>query len=541
MILGAALLAASAAATAQETPRTEERIDRIVDDKGAPLAGTDDSGDSMTPKIATVGDYVVAVWADGSRATTRGSDDIFLSYSFIVPAGEFFNSPIRVDEDDSRRDFSPIVLAQDHVTVVAWLKELAHGKIEVWARAGTADPLQGGFNWSSPPRRVSAGLTGDCKSLTGAICLPYVYLAFECDHNVAQIDDLFVAASSDSGKTWPSAVQVNDPVGGSAEVNDPKITVSLPEEEGEEEEEHDGSGVGAQNEGCCEAAFVVWGDRRSGGNDEVWFSRTLDGGANWDTNVRVDDSGAVGFDADAFSIAAVECQGVFVSWVDDRFNVGIADRPWFSFTNDAFDPLASVVFDANYDLSTQGLAVDADNTQVVATHDLDVVVAWGDDRRGAGRQDMIVNRGIYSVTAGTVTHGNDENTTAALPPSHLSSPVLRASEGAIGVSFLGPRTASGWTLHGARQPWLAFWDDTLVPSSWQLLHLATTAPRDQTMMQIDFALGDHSPWEGHVIWSTLPPVIGAIYRQIWIGGLDRDHGTGRPNNAPGAGAAVSPP
>ncbi len=536
--LAVLLPALCTAAPAQEIPRAEERIDRFVDGGGS-IGSEDDPGDSIAPKLASVEDYVVAVWADVAREAGVTSSDIYLSYSWIIPAGESFTLPIRVDEDDTLRDYAPIVLAQERVTVVAWLKERPSGKVEVWARSGTADLAQGGFNWSSPPRRVSVGVSGVSKNLTGAICLPNVYLAFESDDNVVGVDDLFAATSNNDGKSWNAPLQVNDPPGLSAEVNSPRICISLPEEEDHEEEE---GGPGPSTEpDCCNYAFLAWGDRRAGGHDEVWFSRTVDSGASWSANVRVDDATSVGFDADSFSIAAVECSGVFVTWVDDRSNVGVADRPWFSFSTNAFDGFVTPTFAPNADLSTQGLLVDANHAQVAATHDLDVVVAWTDDRRGAGRQDVILDRGSYDSLAGTVAHGGDENITVNFPPTFCRTPVLRASEGAVGVAFLAPRHEPGWTRFGALHPWLAFWDDTLAAPSWQLLHLATLAPRDQTMERIDFNLGDHHPWEGHIAWSTVPPATPDAPRQIWIGGLDRDHGTGRPNNAPYAGAAIDPP
>ena len=549
LLVGALAACGAASANGQETPRPEERLD--LDSDPGSIEGLDrDVADSWMPKVASVGDYVVSVWCDLDREPGGFGADIWLSYSWIVPAGESFTTPIRVDEDDTLDDFAPIVLAQENVTVVAWLKRRAGGKVEVWARSGHADFFMGGFDWVTPPRRVSTGLVGDAKGLTGAICLPYVWLAFEDDHNVRGTDDLFVAASANSGSSFSAPVQVNDPPGDSAEVNQPRLAVSLPEserehddEEGHDDDDHDDGDDdddGDDHEDCCDDVFIVWGDRRSGGNDEVWFSRSLDGGVNWSANVRVDDAGS-GCDADSPSIAAVACKGVFITWVDDRLNRGVADRPWFAFSVDAYDPAVAPTFAADVDLSTQVLVVDADEAQVVATHDLDVVVAWLDDRRSAGRDDVIVSRGLFSESSGTVVNGADANVTAAFRTIRCHTPVLRASEGAVGVAFLAPRTASGLTAQGALHPWLAFWDDTLAAPKWQLLHLATLAPRDQDMADIDFNLGDHAPWEGHIVWSTRPVSPRPLPRQIWIGGLDRDHGTGRPPNAPGTGAAIDPP
>ncbi|MEW5987609.1 MAG: sialidase family protein [Chloroflexota bacterium] len=103
--------------------------------------------------------------------------------------------------------------------------------------------------------------------------------------------DIFFAHSDDGGLTWTPNVRVNDDKGNALQMN-PSLAVNL---------------VGD--------AFVVWRDDRNGQPD-IYFSRSLNGGATWSPNVRVNDVAAGSQTSPAL---VVDSAGIlYVLWVDDR-------------------------------------------------------------------------------------------------------------------------------------------------------------------------------------------------------------------------------
>lgn len=109
-------------------------------------------------------------------------------------------------------------------------------------------------------------------------------------------NDLYFRRSLDSGASWQPAIRLDtDAVGGGDSV-DQRIAIS------------------------GNAVFVAWRDKRPGPGYDVYFNRSLDGGATWlPTDVRMN-IGIPAGSADAFWNAELAVSGstVYVLWWDNR-------------------------------------------------------------------------------------------------------------------------------------------------------------------------------------------------------------------------------
>lgn len=151
----------------------------------------------------------------------------------------------------------------------------------------TAVNLGSGSSIHGSPR--SASLTGCDVSPDGQ----NVYVSWAGDGSV---DNVYVAASSDSGTTWGTAVKVNDDTGGKRNI--------LP-------------WIALDSKGTVHSIWIS--DRNGGG--ETFYSNSTDGGKTWTANTKVSDAPAkawVNFIGDYNAVTVLPDGNVGAAWCDNR-------------------------------------------------------------------------------------------------------------------------------------------------------------------------------------------------------------------------------
>src|SRR3989442_3459698 len=108
------------------------------------------------------------------------------------------------------------------------------------------------FSFPVPPPSIAAGTDGA------------VYLAFGGWSGSSTGDDIYVTKSLNDGRSWSTPVRVNDDSGSGSQVQ-PSLSLDP-----------------ANN------IYVAWTDMRGGTND-VYFSKSANGGLRFSANVRVND------------------------------------------------------------------------------------------------------------------------------------------------------------------------------------------------------------------------------------------------------------
>lgn len=246
---------------------------------------TETSTSHRAPSIAAAsGGNVYVVWEeDGSD--TSSVDIMFASSS---DGGTTWSSPVRAAFDVSASEQRTPAVAFDGggTLYVAWMDTRSgHGDIYV------ARSTNGGSSWGLGVRvNDNSTLTDQSLPTLAAGDSGHVYLAWSDGRNGN--DDIFFAASTNSGQSWSQNVKVNSDTG-SAVQTEPSLA-------------RDGVGD----------LHLTWRDTRNGDAD-IFYARSTNEGAGWQTNRRVnqDGPGALQY---LPSVAADEAGRVFVSWRDNR-------------------------------------------------------------------------------------------------------------------------------------------------------------------------------------------------------------------------------
>src|SRR3989475_77943 len=196
------------------------------------------------------------------------------------------------------------------------------------------------------------------------------YLAFTGWGGSVTQSDIFFTKSSD-GRTWSVPTRVNNDAGGASQ-SEPALAVD-----------------------SANAIYIAWTDSRNGNND-VFFSKSTDGGLSFSANVRVNDVTTNSQSEPALAVDPVNPHLVHVVWTDTRSGVFGPDIFYANSTDGglSFNPSARVNNDAGP--SEQGVPAIA-----VALNE-DVYVVWRDPRTPANG-GKIVTAWADSRTSGSTS------------------------------------------------------------------------------------------------------------------------------------------
>jgi hypothetical protein len=148
--------------------------------------------------------------------------------------------------------------------------------------------------------------------------------------------------------------------------------------------------------------YLVWADNRYD-DDDVWFQRSLDGGATWlPYPIRVND--VTTYDQ-FWPVVRCDTNGrVFVIYYDDRDFPGIYEA-WLAWSDDAGDTWTNAL------LSDQALYFNMPNSNVrfgdyigLDAYTDKIVPVWTDDRTGDYNQEIYTAQVDVSTRIGEISH-----------------------------------------------------------------------------------------------------------------------------------------
>lgn len=359
---------------------------------------------SLAPQICCDGESVYVCWMDNRNGhyepffncSHDGGDTWLVQDLRISPlSGTLIGT-------------EPSIACDGQNVAVTWADDRNNAPFlgaDVWANRS----IDGGQTWLASDARISSNGAG-----TTPLVISRIQIACEGSTvHTTWIDwrnghpDVFVDRSNDSGATW----QANDlQLDTAAASSDPALCADGSRvhvvwrdarNPGSQELFARSSGdagvsfapevrvdhapafvvAGVPSVGCeGEHLYVTWGDPRNGTGADIWFNRSIDGGATFDpldTRLNQDVGAAL-----VFSYPPVICSNggdhLHVAWADQRNGVGA-------------DVFVSSSNDAGATWPTDGMRVDTDTPGVANSFDHDIAsagaffyVVWKDDRDAPG-------------------------------------------------------------------------------------------------------------------------------------------------------------
>ncbi len=322
--------------------------DTLVDQSGGADVGS--------PRLCVSGTNVYAVWHDSRRA---GRNQVFFNAG--RSGGEIWGTDVQLSDDpegvDGVAENPAIACAGDSIYVV-WEddRDSEYGNRNIYFSYSD----DAGLTWQDDAR-LTSDPEGDWDALSPQIVVDYdaasspdkeIYITWYDGRSGAY--DIYFTRSTNGYNFLPDEVRLDTDPPGSSYSAHPRIA-------------SDGMGD----------IFVIWEDRREGGND-VYTNRSIDGGYNWSAaDVRLD-GGVAGGSSDAFGLSlAVDVDAavpaVYVAWHDDR--------------NGGKDIYLNYSLDVGATWQAEAVRIDTDAEggansfyPDLAASNGEVVIAWHDDR-----------------------------------------------------------------------------------------------------------------------------------------------------------------
>jgi len=233
------------------------------------------TGDAYKPVVGANSTHVIfTVWEDYRNSNY----DVYCAYS--ADNGSTFSGDYRINDLAGSQSEPDFAVAGDLLHVV-WTDD-RDGAYRIYY-ANTTNCSSVGTN-----HRVTDTSTGNKVMPAVAARGSHVYVVWTDTRNINQ--DIYFAASNDSGGTFGTNVKVNDDPS-SAIQRYPDIAV-------------DSNGV----------IHVVWEDSRNG-NYDIYYSKSTDGGATFSSNLRVNSQSSGNQTSPSVSIGPDN--SIHVVWTDD--------------------------------------------------------------------------------------------------------------------------------------------------------------------------------------------------------------------------------
>ena len=346
----------------------------------------------------------VAVWSD----TREGTSNIYLAKS--RDGGRTFDSNMRVNDVSGTAGLfgANVALDRQNGAHVVWFDN-RDGDYDIYfARESDRDegltpairinddkdnPVEADVFGGDEPD----GLAGPAFQTLPSLAVDRngaIYVAWQ-DYRRNQAD-IYFAKSTDGGKTFSRNLRVNDDIGRAGQLY-PSLAV-------------DARGV----------LYLAWHDFRKG-NQDIYFSRSIDGGHTFSRNIRVNDD--PGTDGQFNPSLAVDAQGtVYLAWHDLR--EGQADI-YFSASRDGGE-----TFGPNRRLNDDRGETYQFHPSLGAGRKGTVAVAWEDYRNG--QADIYL---AYSTDGGRTFRPNVRVNSDRRPVDHLHASLAVGERNELAVSW----------------------------------------------------------------------------------------------------------
>ncbi|MBE2219329.1 MAG: T9SS type A sorting domain-containing protein [Ignavibacteria bacterium] len=226
---------------------------------------------SMTPAIAVSGQSVHVVWMD----FRDGNREIY--YKLSTDGGSSWGTDVRLTNNSSLSQ-APSVIVSGTAVHVVW-DDYRDGNYEIYYKRST----DGGLSWGSDTRLTNYSAASNAPTIAVSGNNVHVVWVDERDGN----PEIYYKRSSDGGLNWSTDTRLTNNISYSASSS---ITVS------------------------AAMIHVVWEDKRDGGNAELYYKRSTDGGLNWGTDSRLTNNTANSEAPSAMASGMV----IHIVWQDER-------------------------------------------------------------------------------------------------------------------------------------------------------------------------------------------------------------------------------
>jgi hypothetical protein len=339
---------------------------------GANIQINDDpsGAEQSAPRLASRGNDVYIVWYD-ERGGTEG--DVYFDRS--TDGGQSFGLDQQVNDNAiSAAGYPAIATGAGSRLHVTWptSRTFIYATYSTDAGVSWAESvLVGGADLGAtitgyPAPGIATNGSGEIYTVWQDTRNAFFDLGCGCLRDL----EVFADRSTDNGSTWGTDEQVNDDEGLSSQYR-PQL---------------------AYDDGVL---FAAWADYRNGGvltDPDVYFAHSLDGGQNWNPNIKVNTNELTSFAPDP-AIAVDSGGTIYISWPGDLFDS--ADDILFTYSLDR-----GVMWQTERRVNTDVVGARQGLPALVATTPGRIYLVWYDER--AGTQDLYFTT---SLTGTTYTSG----------------------------------------------------------------------------------------------------------------------------------------
>jgi hypothetical protein len=293
----------------------------VYADWGADTRLTNVAGNSKEPSIAVWGNSVHIVWFD----SRDGNDEIY--YKRSTDGGATWGADIRLTDNLSASENPSIAVSGNNVHI-AWYDN-RDGNPEIYYKRST----DSGASWGTDTRLTNAA--GNSYTPSIAVSGSNVHVAWHDSRDGNE--EIYYKRSTDAGITWGADTRLTNAAGNSAltsiAVSGNNIHIAWQDErDGNWEIYYKSSADGGITWGADtrltnavsdskypsiavsgNRVHVVWQDRR-GGNFQIYYKRSTDGGITWAADTRLVNSPELS----QFPSIAASGNNVHVAWQDNR-------------------------------------------------------------------------------------------------------------------------------------------------------------------------------------------------------------------------------
>jgi len=260
-----------------DSPGNEEIYLRRSTDSGATWQAakrlTNNSGFSGSPAIAADGANVYVVWSDN----TPGNEEIFFRKS--ADYGATWSASSCISNNSGSSGCVDIAVYSNKIYVV-W-KDETSGHRQILFRKST----DGGATWNLVKQLTNVSGSAYTENPSIALDGTSIYVAWVDNHTDYYDHALYVRRSIDSGASWQASKRVTD----------------------------DSRQPFMQDMAVCDSKICLVWLEDAPGNWEVYFCKSIDSGANWQSIQRLTNNSGMSWEPSI----AVNTNKVFVTWRDN--------------------------------------------------------------------------------------------------------------------------------------------------------------------------------------------------------------------------------